>query len=126
MDSLNFEIVLNYTMKTCTIKPPNSYMALIEVIKEKFDLTSVEKLLYEDEDEEIVIRQDSDYLKLLDHVDANELKEIDLIIRSGETKKLKAKKSLRKRSSICKAYSNGQPAHYGNDCLNGMHKYLKY
>ena len=107
-------------MKTFTIKPPNSYMALIEVIKEKFDLTSVEKLLYEDDDDEIVIRQDSDYLRLLDHVDANELKEIELVIRSGETKKLKAKKSLRKRSSMCKTYSSGQPTRNEDDCINGM------
>jgi hypothetical protein len=121
MDSLNFEIVLNYTMKTFQIKPPNSYQSLIEIIKEKFDLTIVNKLVYNEEDEEISIKQDSDYLKFLDFVDANELKEIDLIIKSDETKKLKAKKSLRKRSSIHKPSTNMPTASYGKDdnSLNG-------
>jgi hypothetical protein len=119
MDSLNFEIILNYTMKTSSIKPPNSYLALTEIIKEKFDLTIVNRLVYIDDDEEIEIKQDSDYLKLLDYVDANELKEIDIIIKSDETKKLKAKRSLRKRSSVHKPYSNAQTASYGDDCLNG-------
>ena len=119
MDSLNFEIVLNYTMKTFTIKPPNSYSALIEIIKEKFDLTSVKKLVYENEDEDIAIRQDTDYLKLLDYAEKNELKEIDVIIRSDETKKSKPKKSLRKRSSICKPYFNAQTTSYDDNCING-------
>jgi hypothetical protein len=119
MDSLNFEIILNYTMKTFSIKPPSSYMSLIEIIREKFDLTIVNRLVYIDDDEEIEIKQDSDYLQLLDYVDANELKEIDVIIKSQETKKSKAKKSLRKRSSIHKPYSNAQSASNGDDCLNG-------
>lgn len=120
MDSINFEIILNYTMKTFSIKPPSSYMSLIEIIREKFDLTIVNRLVYIDDDEEIEIKQDSDYLQLLDYVDANELKEIDVIIKSQETKKSKAKKSLRKRSSIHKPNSNTQAAaSYGDDCLNG-------
>jgi hypothetical protein len=125
MDSVNFEIVLNYTMVTFPIKPPNSYQSLIEIIKEKFDLTIVNKLVYNDDDnEEIAIKQDSDYLKFLDFVDANELKEIDLIIKSDESKKLKAKKSLRKRSSVYNPMSNGHGASYGDDCLNG--KFIIY
>ena len=52
MDSLNFEIILNYTMKTFSIKPPSSYMSLIEIIREKFDLTIVNRLVYLDDDEE--------------------------------------------------------------------------
>lgn len=106
-------------MTTFPIKPPNSYQSLIEIIKEKFDLTIVNKLVYNDEDDEIAIKQDSDYLKFLDYVDANELKEIDLIIKSDDGKKAKAKKSLRKRSSIHKVSSNAHTASYGDDCLNG-------
>jgi hypothetical protein len=119
MNSFNFEIVLNYTMNRFKISPPTSYSALIEIIKEKFDLVAINKLVFEDDDEDITIKQESDYLKLLDLADSNEYKEIELIIKSDEEKKAKKKKSLRKRSSL--AYTNPSRAGTGNDdCLNGI------
>lgn len=123
MDSLSFEIVLNYGMETLTIKPPNSYISLLEIAKEKYDLTIVNRLVYYDEGgEEVKISNDTDYLNFFDYASLNELKEIDIIIKSDESKsKRKKSTQLRKRSSVLKPPSGGVITN--DDCVNGKQKF---
>jgi hypothetical protein len=119
MDSFNFEIILNYAMNTFSIKPPTSFKSLLEIAKEKYDLAIVNKLVYYDDDEEVVIGNDSEYLTLLDYVEANSLKEVDVIIKSDEGKS-KRKKSIRKRSSAAvKAPIRNENISTDDGCLNG-------
>lgn len=117
MDSFNFEIVLNYAMEFFSIKPPSSLSALLEITKEKFDLTKISRLVYiNEDDEEIKLSTDSDYMNMFDYVDNNNLTEIELIVKSDGDKS-KRKKSLRKRSSMNKIPSSGFTQ--GDGCVNG-------
>jgi hypothetical protein len=116
MNEFNFEISLNYIMQTCTIKPPNSYTALLEVIGEKFEVTNIDKLVYNTEDSEIRISNDSDYFALFDYVDKNGIKDIEIIIKS-EQDKPNRKKSGRKKSKHLPPTKTKHAA--TEDCLNG-------
>ncbi len=120
MEAQNFEIVLNYGMETMAIKPPSSFMALLEIAKEAYDLTIVNRLVYYDEAEEIKISSDSDYLSFFDFVDQNNLKEIDVIVKSDDKVKRKKSTSLRKRSSAMISVSTASRVGATDDnCING-------
>ncbi len=119
MDSFSFEIILNYGLETLAIKPPSSYNSLIEVAKEKFDLFVINRLVYIDDDEEVKIASDSDYFTLFDFVETNNLKEIDLIIKSDE-EKAKRKKSLRKNSRCPLRPPVKQNMAVDEGCVNGI------
>jgi hypothetical protein len=127
MDAQTFEIVLNYGMDTMTIKPPSSFMALLEIAKEAYDLTIVNRLVYYDEAEEVKISSDSDYLAFFDYVDQNNLKEIDVIVKSDDKAKRKKSTSMRKRSSAMISMSGGSRGVTVSDdnCINGKKKYFK-
>jgi hypothetical protein len=117
MEQFNFNITLNYCLNICTIKPPNSYTALLEIITEKFDVSKLEKLVYYNEQEEIRISNESDYFKLFDYVDKNSINDLEILIKSDQDKSNR-KKSTRKKSK------NNLPTtkskHVGqDDCLNG-------
>ncbi len=117
MEQFNFEITLNYCLNTCTIKPPNCYSALLEIITQKFDVSNLDKLVYYDDEDEIRISTESDYFKLFDYVDKNSIKDIEIIIKS-EQDKSNRKKSTRKKSKHILPPSKTK--HVGqDDCLNG-------
>jgi hypothetical protein len=117
MEQFNFEITLNYCLNICTIKPPNSYTALLEIITQKFAVSNLDKLVYFNEEEELRISNESDYYKLFDHADKNSLKDIEIIIKS-EQDKSNRKKSTRKKSKH--AIPSTKSKHLGQeDCLNG-------
>jgi hypothetical protein len=99
MNSFNFEITLNYAMDTFSIKPPLSYTSLVDVTKEKFDLAIVNRMVYYDDEDEVNLTNDTDYLNMFDFVELKRLTEIDIIVKSDD-QKIRRKKSLRKRSSI--------------------------
>jgi|LauGreDrversion4_2_1035121.scaffolds.fasta_scaffold1404162_1 hypothetical protein len=125
MELSSFEVVLNYRMKTFSIQqPPSSFFSLLEIIKEKFDLAIVNRLVYYDEGEEKIIANDPDLIELFDLIDANELKEVELIINSDESKSKKKKSTaLRKRSSaIPVTTSHTTPSDV--DCINGNNSQL--
>jgi hypothetical protein len=92
MEEFNFEIILNYCISTCVIKPPTSMNSLFQVVSEKFDIAEINKIVYVDDDEEICITNESDYLNLFDFVDANQMKEVEILIKSDQ-EKAKRKKS---------------------------------
>lgn len=116
MDS-TFEIVLNYGMETFSIKPPSSYNSLVEIAKEKYDLTIVNRLVYSNlMGEEVRISNDSDYLKFFDFMCDNALQEVDVIIKSDESKS-KRKKSIRKWSNLKPPVVGMQDGSHG--CING-------
>lgn len=115
--SFNFVITLKYLLQTSSIIPPNNYQSLINIIKEKFDLSMINKIIYYDDDEEVKISNDSDYLTFFDSVDTNGLKRIDLIITSYE-EKVRRKKLLKNCS---KSYYNikNNNGETDNICING-------
>ena len=124
MDSINFEIILNFAMGTRQIKPPTSFNSLLEIAKEAFDLTIVNQLAYYDNSEEVKISNDTDYFNMFNFVDETELKEIEIYIKSDESKnKRKKSTQLRKRSSALRppVGSISSSTHEDN-CING--KYL--
>lgn len=112
----DFEIILNCGMEMFPIKPPTSYNSLLEIAKGKYDLTIVNKILYTDVDdgENIKIGSDLDYLNFLDFIEKKKLKEIEVIIKSDESKSLR-KKSIRKGSII----KSTKRTIYDDDCVNG-------
>ncbi len=120
MELSSFEVVLNYRMKTFSIQqPPSSFFSLLEIIKEKFDLAIVNRLVYFDEGDEKLIVNDADLIELFDYIDANELKEVELIINSDESKsKRKKSTALRKRSSAVRVTTSHKTAS-DVDCING-------
>jgi hypothetical protein len=120
MDAQTFEIVLNYGMDTLTIKPPSSFLALLEIAKEMYDLTIVNRLVYYNDGEEVKISSDSDYLAFFDFVDASKLTEVDVIIKSDEKSKRKKSTSLRKRSiAMIPVNNRGAGASHDDNCING-------
>jgi hypothetical protein len=118
MEDFNFEIILNYCMGTCTIKPPSSFSSLVQVATEKFDIAKINKVVYFDEDEEIRITNEADYLNLFDFVDANSIKQIEIIIKSDQ-EKVKRRKSLRKNSKTIKPPIKQSDLTYEDGCVNG-------
>lgn len=120
MDSFNFEIVLNYGMEQLSIKPPASYNSLIDVVKERFDLALINRLVYFEDDEEIKITNDSDYLTMFDFVENNKLKEIEILIKSDEEKVKKRKKSMRKLSKSTKTVAKNIEK-IQDGCINGKY-----
>jgi hypothetical protein len=119
MSSFNFEIVLNYAMNTCSIKPPSSFAALMEIVQEKYDLTKVSKITYYDEDDEVKVENDSDYLNMFDYISGNDLKELEMIVKSEE-QKVKRKKSLRKNSRNSKPPTTSVQSTNDEGCINGI------
>jgi hypothetical protein len=118
MEEFNFEITLNYCMDTCVIKPPTSHTSLIQVASAKFDISKINKISYFDDDEEIQITSEADYLNLFDFVDSNQLKEIEIIIKSDQDK-AKRKKSLRKHSKTLRAPIKQATMNIDDGCVNG-------
>jgi hypothetical protein len=112
-------------MDTFQIKPPLSYSQLIEISKERFDLTQITEFFFDEE--EIYIRNDSEYLKILDFGDKSGVKEIELIIKCNDQKK-KRKQSLRKISNTFKPNQNVD-IHEINDydgTINGILNFIIY
>ncbi len=120
MNSFDFEITLNRGMELLSIKPPLSYNNLLDIAKERYDLTMINKLVYEDDGEDIKISGDTDYLNFLNYVEKEELKEIEILIK-GEGGKGMKRKSSRKQSNI---KPNRQGGAYDDDCINGIYHIL--
>jgi hypothetical protein len=118
MEQFNFEITLNYCLNTCTIKPPNSYSALLEIITQKFDVSKLDKLIYSTEDEEIRISNELDYFNMFDYVDKHSIKDLEIIIKS-EQDKTNRKKSGRKKSKHILPPTKSKHVAQDEDCLNG-------
>lgn len=123
--NFGFDFIINHSMDTFQIKPPLSYSQLIEISKERFDLTQITEFFFDEE--EIYIRNDSEYLKILDFGDKSGVKEIELIIKCNDQKK-KRKQSLRKISNTFKPNQNVD-IHEINDydgTINGILNFIIY
>ena len=105
MNDFGFEIILYLNEnESIKISPPNSLISLTEIALSKFNLTKAE-FSFEDEDEDkIMIQSETDYFKLFNYVEDNELEEITININS--TDKIKKKKQSRKNSRSAKPHSN--------------------
>jgi hypothetical protein len=118
MEQFDFEITLNYCLNQCTIKPPNSYSALLEIISEKFEVSKIDKLVYyNNNNTEIKISNESDYFKIFEYIDKSSIKDIEILIKS-EQDKTSRKKSARKKSKNNLPTSKAKHAAQ-DDCLNG-------
>ena len=116
-----FEFIINFSMDILQIKPPMSFGQLVEIAKERYDLTQINEF-YVDEGE-VSIANDADYLKLLDYADNSGMKEIELIIKSNDLKK-KRKQSVRKQSNSFKSVKNvdiNEMRDYDNGTINGRY-----
>ena len=95
----NCEMILHFGVNFVVIKPPNSHSALVEVAKDKFDLLYANFAYFDDDEDELELRDDQDYIRVLDFIDANELKEIDIYIEGDKRGKNKqSRKNSRKFS----------------------------
>lgn len=111
MNNFTFAIVLNYAERTFSLKSPFSLNSLIEIALDKFELTKLNYLSYFDaDDDEIKLSNDHDYLNLFDYVESNGLKEINVFLKSNESK---CKKSTYKFNTITFLPSNEY------QCVNG-------
>lgn len=124
MNDFNFEFLLNHSMQTCSIKPPLSFHALLEIAQERFDLTKITEFYFQDED--IKISNESDYFDFLNWSENSQLKEIEIIVKSGDSKaKRKKSSSFRKISQSYKpptsSYNNYAP---DDDTVNGRFIFL--
>ena len=114
-----FEFIINFSMDILQIKPPMSFGQLVEIAKERYDLTQINEFFVDEG--EISISNDSDYLKLLDWADNSGTKEIELIIKSKDLKK-ERKQSLRKISNSFKPVKNvdiNEMKDYDDGTING-------
>ena len=145
MDAFNFEIILNYKMVTSAIKPPASYSCLVDVAKEKFDLKIINRMVFINDDSEVKISNDSEYLKLFDYVVENNLTEIEnlkliekekekerrahlqitLCNQINEKKKRNEHFKLIERTPEMDKPIESQPPPCGDDCVLCKRKYLK-
>jgi len=118
-NNFNFDLILNHSMKTFQIQPPMSFQALIEIAQQRFDLTKISKLFVEEE--EIQISSESDYFDFLNWAESSNLKEIELIIKSTDSKaKRKKSTSFRKASLSYKPVSNNYSSYVPDgETING-------
>ena len=100
MESFPFDFSLNYKMENCNIKPPANFSLLSEVISEKYDLKISNIFFIDDNGAEKPIKNDTDYSNLLMSASEQNVKEVEIIIKSNEDMSQKRKKSMRKRSSM--------------------------
>jgi len=122
----SFEIILNHGMGQFSIKSPNSFSNLLDVILQKFDLTIVNHLTYYNKDsKEIIISNDNDYFNLWEYVFQNEMTEIELYVKSDDTAKAKRKlsKNLRKVSNTFKPKPVTKVSSSNDNCVNGNFYY---
>jgi hypothetical protein len=99
MEEFNFQITLEYRLECFQINPPVSFKALLDKIKEKFNLAHVNTIFYIDEDDELEVKlgSEADYFSMFDYVEDKELPFIKIIIKSDDHK-TKRKKSFSKSS----------------------------
>jgi hypothetical protein len=99
MEEFNFQIVLEFRSECFTINPPISFKALLDKIKDKFNLAHVNTILYIDEDDESEVKlgSEADYYSMFDYIEDKRLLSINIIIKS-EDQKTKRKKSFSKNS----------------------------
>lgn len=123
--NFGFDFIINYSMDTFQLKPPLSYAQLVEISKERFDLKQINGFFFEDE--EISIKNDSDYLKLLDFGDKSEMNEIELIIKTNDQKKKRRQSFSRKISNAFKPSMDIIERSGGDDgTINGIINLISY
>jgi len=98
MNDFKFEFILNYSMSTCQVKPPMSYHSLLEIAQERFKLTKINEFVFEEED--IHIASESDYFEFLNFAENLEIKEIEIIVKSGDAKNKRKKSNSFKKVSL--------------------------
>ena len=100
MEPFPFDLLLNYKMENCSIKPPANFSLLSEVIAEKFDL-KISNIFYVNENgQETLIKDDNDYAQLIGDTCDKGVTEVEIVIKSNEDMSQKRKRSLRKRSTL--------------------------
>lgn len=98
MNNFNFEFILNHSMHTCQIMPPMSYHALVEISQERFKLTKITEFVFEEED--LHIASESDYFEFLNFAENSNLKEIEIMVKSGDAKSKRKKSNSFKKASL--------------------------
>lgn len=84
MSAFNFEFILKNSNETFQIKPPLSYFALKEIAEKRF--SSIKIANFYQEEDEAQISNESDYFDFLNWAESSDLKKIDLLIKSGDSK----------------------------------------
>lgn len=123
-----FEITLNYEKEMHSLNPPSTLKSLLETTKKKFDLVLINKLTYMDEDEEVRLSNETDYLNLFDYVEKENLPKIDLHIISYEGKSRKKTESTFNKWAYLRpqVYERGLQSNLSNGCINGNKIYKKF
>ena len=100
MDSFPFTFSINYKMEIFKLKPPSNFTLLKEATCEKFDITMCKIFFIDESGFEKEIKNDNDYLNLINILTEDRYSEIELIIKTEKDISKHRKVSLRKRSSM--------------------------
>ena len=80
MEDFPFDLNLNYKTEEYVIKPPPNFTQLKEMASKKYEI-SIEEMLYTNEnEEEIVLKNEQDYADLIEYATEHNLKEVHIII----------------------------------------------
>ena len=80
MEDFPFNFNLNYKIEDYIVKPPSSYLQLKEMAAKKYDINIEEMVYIPEEGQEMVIKNDQDYIDLIEYATNNNLKEVDIVI----------------------------------------------
>jgi len=100
MDSFPFNFTINYKMEIFKLKPPSNFTLLKEATCEKFDITICNIFYIEESGYEKEIKNDEDYINLINILTEEKYSEIELIVKTEKDISKHRKVSLRKRSSM--------------------------
>ena len=104
MDDFPFMLNLNYKMNYFEIKPPTNLSHLKEIATSKYDLKIAEMFYVTEENEEMALQSEEDYLELIQYATDNNLEQVEILFKKNEKTSEKRKESLRKKSSMKNEY----------------------
>ena len=80
MEDFPFDLNLNYKNEEYVIKPPPNFTQLKDIASKKYEI-NIEEMLYTNEnEEEIVLKNEQDYADLIEYATEHNLKEVHIII----------------------------------------------
>ena len=86
MEEFPFTFNLAYKIEEYIVKPPPNFLQLKELASKKYDITIEEMSYTNDNDEELIIKNDQDYADLIEYASDKNLNEVDIFINKEKEK----------------------------------------
>ena len=103
-----FELNIIFSSVKIATKPFLGITALIKFVMENFHLSRILKMIQYDEDDEIILSNDSDYYNMIEYSESKKLKVIEIFIKNDEDDKI-----------LIKEKSHSLKGEKDSDCVNG-------